>query len=635
MKAHLEPARLIRIVALAVAAAILLLHVATALAVLDRPMHYDENEYLHASWLMAAGKRIYVDFFEDHPPHLFVLLQAVMPDGDPHTIDVLDWTRRARLLSALAGTGVVAMVMLFAWRATRDPAAATLAAAMLLSSPRVWVRGLSDIRAEAPTLALLWAGVVLITWCAEARRSQALRAGVGIGLLLFVAVWNPKWPLESAVMGVYFLWYLRRLWNERRPLVAHALWPALSVAVLAFVPIIATARFSDYVLFIVRLRAGTMNAFANAEWVKQSFARVPLWSIEPQFRWWWVAGALAAVAAAFFVSSVRTAWTAGERRLRLVAAALTVAALLEIRFLYPYPYVWVQYLVLLATASAVLYPVLFSAIEAAVRSFSGNGPAVKLVWILAAAGLSIALTAIVALPMMEHGAWSLMWWLCVLAVVLVWTPTALAVLFAARNHAMHGLVMLAAACAMSAMALLGLGPILAQGVGPHPLWDAYWTRQADLQARTGAEGTVFISPPRHPVAVFDAAYYWYSFKEATPHAIRYRQAHPAAGTLPPLAFTSFAPCTIGRNVRFVEAGSWAFDLDGTCRCVERAWRQRQLKPTEYVAIFETNSDPRLPLAPQAWPWAIGTAPLWQNLCSYRDTLSDQRRFETLAAQFGQ
>lgn len=615
------------------AAILLLLHVATARAVLDRPLHYDENEYLHASWLMAAGKRIYVDFFEDHPPHLFLLLQTMMPGGDPHEIDVLEWTRRARLLSALFGTAVVAMVMLFAWRATRDPAAVAVAAAMLLSSPRIWVRGLSDVRAEAPTLALFWGGVVLLTWSVEARRAQALRAGLGLGLLLFVAVWNPKWPLESAVMGVYFLWYLRRLWSERRLLAAHAVGPALSVAVLAFVPIVATARWSDYVLFIVRLRAGTMDVFAKAEWVKQFFARAPLWGIEPQFRWWWVAVALAVVV--LFGFSRRQVWEGGEQRLRLIAVVLTVAALLEIRFLYPYPYVWTQYLVLLATASAVLYPVMFGAVEALVRSPRGDRPAVKLAWILAMASLSIGLTAVIALPMMEQGAWSLMGWLCALAILLAWTPTALAVLFAARNEAMRGLVTLAAACAMSGMALLGLGPILVQGARPHPLWDAYWIRQADLQARTGRDGTVFISPPRHPVAVFDAGYYWYSFQEATAHAVRYRQQHPAATTLPPLAFTSFPPCTIGPKVRFVEAGSWAFDLDGTCRCVEEAWRGRKLKPTEYVAIFETNSDPRLPLAPRAGPWAIETAPLWENLCSHRDAFSDQRRFEAMAARYGQ
>ena len=628
--------RPIRIVALVVAAAILLLHVAAVFAVLDRPMHYDENEYLHASWLMAAGKRIYVDFFEDHPPHLFVLLQGVMPGGDPHTIDVLDWTRRARLVSALFGTLVVAMVMLFAWRATRDPAAVTVAAAMLLSSPRVWARGLSDIRAEAPTLALFWAGVVLLSWSTEARRSQALRAGIGIGLMFFAAVWNPKWPFESAVMGAYFLWYLVRLWNARRPLVVHALWPALVLAMLAFVPIMATARLSDFILFIVRLKAGTAEAFANAEWVKQSFARAPLWTtIEPQFRWWWVAGALATVAAASCIPAIRSAWTSGEQRFRLIAVALTAASLLEIRFLYPYPYVWAQYLMLYATASAVLYPVAFSAIAAMVRSLAGDRSVVKLVWIFVMAALSIGLTVIVALPLLEQRASSLMWSLCLLAILLAWVPTVLAVLFAATNAETDGLPMLAAACGMGAMALLGLGPIVAAGLRPNTAWKGYWSRQADLQARTGRDGTVFISPPRHPVAVFDAAYYWYSFKEAAPHAIRYRQAHPASTALPAFAFTDVPPCTIGPKVRFVEAGSWAFDFDGTCRCVEAAWRQRQLVPTEYVAIFETNADPRQPLAPRAMQWAEGTAPLWENLCSYGATFSDQRRFEALAVRYGQ
>ena len=182
-----------RRIALIAAAAILLLQVLAVAGMAGRPLHYDENEYLHASWLMAAGKTIYRDFFEDHPPHLGLFLHAVMPGGEPRAIDVRAWAVRSRILTGAFGTLAVAAVMLFAWRMTRAPAAPVVAAATLLASSQIWARGLADIRAEAPTLALFWSGIVLLTWSAEASRAQALRASTGIGLMFFATVWNPKW----------------------------------------------------------------------------------------------------------------------------------------------------------------------------------------------------------------------------------------------------------------------------------------------------------------------------------------------------------------------------------------------------------------------------------------------------------
>jgi hypothetical protein len=109
----------VRALAIAAAAAMLVCHLLGIYALAGRPMHYDENEYLHTSWLMAAGKRIYRDFFEDHPPHLGIMLQSVRPAGELHSIDVRAWTIRARLLSGAFGTLAVLAIMLFAWRMTR------------------------------------------------------------------------------------------------------------------------------------------------------------------------------------------------------------------------------------------------------------------------------------------------------------------------------------------------------------------------------------------------------------------------------------------------------------------------------------------------------------------------------------
>jgi hypothetical protein len=162
----------VRTLALIAAAAILVLQLLAVHGLAGRPLHYDENEYMHASWLMAAGKHIYRDFFEDHPPHLALMLHGVLPRVDQQTdllqTDVRQWTIHARQVSGAFGAIAVGAVMLFAWRMTRAPAAPIVVAATLLASSQIWARGLADIRAEAPTLALFWVGVVLLTWSAEA-----------------------------------------------------------------------------------------------------------------------------------------------------------------------------------------------------------------------------------------------------------------------------------------------------------------------------------------------------------------------------------------------------------------------------------------------------------------------------------
>ena len=608
--------RLLRIVAIAVAATIPCLHFAAAVSVSDRPLHYDESENLHASWLMAAGKRIYRDYFEDHPPHSFVVLRAVMPEaanGDVHNVDVLDWTRRARLLSGFFGTVAVGMIMLFAWRATRNAAAPAIAAAILLSSPQLWARGLCDIRAEAPTLALFWAGVVLLTWSAELRFAQAIRAGLGIGLVFFAVIWNPKWPFEAALLGAYFLWYAWRLLRDRRSLLPAAILPGLLVAAITVLPILTTTTFSDYVFFNYQLKAGSAGTFAKAQWVKEAFARAPVWaSTSPQFRWWWIVIALAIVSAALLAPRILAHWGAVDRRLALLAIALNVSALLELRFVYAYPYLWAQYLVMSATASAVVYALLPGAVSAILKPLRAS--VVSLMWIFTAAAISIAATAVAAYQMMRLTTGSPMWWICVLAIVVAWVPTVIAVVWAHTGRDMEPIPALAGVCAMGAFAILALGRIVIGGVGPNEPWKAHWNGLADLQARTGRHGTVFIEPPAHPIAAFDASYYWYSFREATPHAIRYAVSHPSS-PLPRLGSADLPPCKVPSNLRFVEVGSWMRDLDGNCRCVEAAWRQWQLKPTDHFAIFETNADPRSPLTPRAKHWAARTANVWANFCS--------------------
>jgi len=507
--------RLVRRIALIAAAAILIVQMLAVIGMAGRPLHYDENEYLHASWLMAAGKTIYRDFFEDHPPHFGLVLHGVMPAGELRAIDVREWTIRARILSGLFGTLAIAAVMLFAWRMTRAPAPPLVAAASVLMSSQIWSRGLADIRAEAPTLALFWCGVVLLAWSVEASRAQALRAGAGIGLMFFATVWNPKWPLECALAGGYFLWYL---WRTRK---FEALLPAAVIAVVALLPLVTVTTVSDYLFFNFRLKSEVVGEFTSNPWIRSFFERVPVWtSASPQHRWWWVVTAMVVAAAGVRVARI------AEPRLAWIALALCGSSLLELRFVYPYPYLWAQYLVMIAMSAALVYAIVAALLPARTQ-------------------VIVAVTAVVAaIVPLQRKAFS----------------------------------------------------------EDDPSWTRYWATQRAMQATLGPSDTVFISPPRHPVAAFDASYYWYNFRESAPSAIRAGARHPAF--LPPIRFADLPPCT--SQARYVEVGDWIPFLEGVCQCVER--NQQRWFPTPALGIFDTSGVPRREA------WHERTRALWADLC---------------------
>jgi hypothetical protein len=512
----------LRRIALVAASAILLLQLLAAIGLAGRPLHYDENEYLHASWLMAAGKTIYRDFFEDHPPHLGLFLQGVMPDGEPRAIDVRAWTIRARILTGAFGTIALMAAMLFAWRMTRSPAAPLVAAATLVASAQIWSRGLADIRAEAPTLALWWVGAVLLTWSVESSRAQALRAGTGIGLMFLAAASNPKWPLECVLAGGYFVWYL---WRSRR---FEALLPAAVLAAVALLPLFTVTTPRDYLFFNFQLKAEHAEDFRTNPWVASFFQRVPVWpNASPQHRWWWVVTAMLLGAIGLRVRKT------AEPRLAWIALALCASSLLELRFVYAYPHLWAQYLVMMAMSAALAYALVASLLPERVQ-------------------------------------------LVVLVAATIWAIVPLQ-----RN---------------------------ARSDEP-PSWARYWATQRAIQTSLGPNDTVFISPPRHPVAAFDASYYWYNFRESTPSGIHSAARYPEF--LPPIGFQDLPPCHL--RARYIEVGDWIPYLDGVCRCVER--NHARLNPTPALGIFEVGG------APRTQPWHERTRGLWTDLCRRQEVFT--------------
>src|SRR3954447_3171479 len=238
-----------RIAAFSAAAAIAFVvarHLFAAVGVLQRSLDADESELLHAGWLMRSGLRLYRDFFENHPPFLFTILERLVPEP----FNLASYVARARLFTAACGVLAMGAAATVTYRVSRNFLAPLITITVLVVSPWVWYRALADVRNDAPTLLLFWLGALLILGPWKSERLRLVLAGIGIGLIGIVAFWNPKWPLESLVLGVCYFVTLYRARSIRK--IAIAAVPPLLCVAAAVAWIVVTVPFSDYVFFSFR-----------------------------------------------------------------------------------------------------------------------------------------------------------------------------------------------------------------------------------------------------------------------------------------------------------------------------------------------------------------------------------------------
>lgn len=323
------------------AATLLALHLFLVWRAIPRALDHDEGEHLRATAWMASGKTIYRDFSENHTPFLYLLLAPLVPRTD--TIDSMrHYVTAARVASAIAGTLAVLCVAAVAAQLAGEAAAAIPVLAVLLATSWLWLRGLADVRAEPYTLLLFWGGTLLVV----AARKQILWAGVGVGLIAVAGVWNPKWPLESVVVFAQYVMLCR---NSRRRAVIGSLLIAAALPLIAVCIALRVATPSDLYFH------SFVYARAIAQWFRTSplagaffgnapdaFAFCPLW--------------LRPLPALAFALALIALW----RRRALFPIALLAAAALEIRFLYPYPRLWPQYLVMWGCVVAMTYGIVIA-----------------------------------------------------------------------------------------------------------------------------------------------------------------------------------------------------------------------------------------------------------------------------------
>ncbi|HVE71249.1 MAG TPA: hypothetical protein VNI54_07770 [Thermoanaerobaculia bacterium] len=565
------------------AAVIALLLLMNALAVanqLGRALDHDEAEYLHAAWLMDHGKRIYRDFLEDHPPFLFQLLRQM------RTESVFDWAVRARLFSAMCGTWAMIAAGLIVWRITRSAPAAVVTLAALLGAHLTWVRGIADIRADAPTLALFVTGFLLLIWDDTPSWSMAWRTGCGISLALAADLWNPKWPLVGLCLGVYFFAQCVRLMRVRAAYLLGAFVPILVTLGLFYAALTRVTTLDDYVFFNFLLKARNMDAFASQAWVVSSFRGLsPFHYAPPRF--------VGPVAIGLYLLAFLLAARSWRSLLVLVSV---IAAALEVRYLYPWPYIWPQFFLLFSFVLAMAYGLLSAAI---IRWTHG-----KLVAFVAMTATAALVIAMVIVHLATEGISASTAIAQCLAIALVAAPIVIAVI---RRDQI-------AATAMGGNAAIAVGLALAL---PHlsermdveivDRYTASWPAREELLRKLQPGETVWIGASRHPVAAHDASYFTYSFTDLVPTTLALIATQPDVQRyLPPLTADSLPVCQFARrrsgSLRFLEISAYAEFLPGACACAQVALSRPDLVPTEVAGVYEV-------LRPGV-PVARGPAPAW-------------------------
>jgi hypothetical protein len=328
---------------------LLSIHLGVIVALINKPPRLDESEQLQGSIMMARGERMYKDFAEHHSPFFSVVLWTFAPaDGGDRSVDL--YLVRARTVSALFGIVAIVVVAWIVWKASGKAYSAIIFVALLLSNSLLWARAFAEVRAEPPSLALWWLGTALVLLPGDESRRNTVFRGLGIGLVAQACLWNPKWPVSSVVVGVIFLLALRRQWRTSRGNVAIAVIAGITVAASGLLVIASMIDLQAFLGSTFGLTAALVQ-WSRAHQLAQS-AHMPVpWAACPSvFRLTNIIPAAAVVV--FGVWSQRHC--VHNARLVWSIMAIAAASLIEIRFVYPYPALWLQYFVLWSIVGAAI-----------------------------------------------------------------------------------------------------------------------------------------------------------------------------------------------------------------------------------------------------------------------------------------
>jgi hypothetical protein len=205
------------------------------------PLNVDEVYFSHTLWLLNQGKRQYVDFYSNHLPAYFRLLEPLVA-AISRTPSDLSFLWGVRWVSA----GIIAGYLALAWTLGRQPAAHRGRAALVTTAPLllaflVFAR-MVEIRTDTFGLLLVnvaWA-LVLCSRSTRAMTIAALLAGLS---LLFSA----RAAGMAGVMGLLLLYLAARV-KDRRTVRALLLVAAAFVGAGMLLLVLAP----DWTMLVIR-----------------------------------------------------------------------------------------------------------------------------------------------------------------------------------------------------------------------------------------------------------------------------------------------------------------------------------------------------------------------------------------------
>jgi hypothetical protein len=239
--------------------------------------------------------------------------------------------------------------------------------AVIMASPWVWLRAVVQVRNDPPALFLFWLGALLLLGGWRSERLRYALAGLGIGLVAVAALWNPKWPLESLVLGVVYLMMLPRAFRRGPRMVALMIVPSAICLAVSLLCIAAEASLGDYLFFTFRFNK-VLNDWTAANpyltrLTEAAFQGGRAYKFcAPAFKGIWPIVAVVVTLVLIAVPAIRRRLAGIDVNIHVVFLALAAAATLEIRFLYAYPNIWMQYYVMWSFIAAGLYGMMASAL---------------------------------------------------------------------------------------------------------------------------------------------------------------------------------------------------------------------------------------------------------------------------------
>jgi len=555
-------------VAAAAIAYLVLRHAFATWSGLDRPLDTDESEFLHAAWLMRHGLRLYRDFAEDHAPFLFAILKWMVPAHGTATfprLDLVTYVARARILASAFGIVALSAAALLAYRAVGNLIAPLITIAVVLASPWIWLRGMVQVRNDPPALCLFWLGALLLLGGWQSEKARFLCAGIGIGLVAIAALWNPKWPLESLVLGIVYLLVVRDAFRSKR--VTLTLLPPIALIAAALLWIRAYASFSDYFFFTFTFnRLLNVWTAANPYLTKLTDAAFQhgraYMFCPPAFKGVWPIAAVMVTIAFLAIPRLRLGTTCHpeaaegaepkaktpedaegsqnsqfQPKPRNVNRVPTGAANLEI-LRRPPPFRR------FATPSS-----------GSLRMTDVNTLAALLAL---AAAATLEIRFLYAYP----NVWTqyyVMWGF--IAACLYGTAAAALIRLLPRDS-----MRLAATIVIATLSIAAVEQAM-------PLRPSVtgWPMLSYIQRNLRDGETVWLA--RHPIGVPDAGYYWYAAAELVPFAIDYAAAHPHQTPLPPMTEHDLPVCRAAQglqpDLRFVSGGYFLEQLPQARACLDR------------------------------------------------------------------